>query len=483
MDRPQHVGTFRIGKGLDLPITGWPRQEIDNSLEVSRVAVVGPDYVGMRPTMAVEVGDRVKAGQVVFADKKQPGVVHTAPGAGRVAAINRGAKRAFLSLEIELEGNESEIFGEHSPGAIKGLGRTAVVDVLVRSGFWTSLRTRPFSRVPSPESTPHAIFVTAMDTSPLAADPAVVLAERPGDFVAGLAVLGRLGAQHVYLCKAAGAEIPGAGVEGGGLRVEGGGAVVEGGGLRVEGGGAVVEGVEVAEFAGPHPAGLPGTHIHFLAPVGRGRTAWHLNYQDVLAIGRLFLTGRPDFERVVALAGPGVADPRLVRTRLGANLTELVDGQLAGENVRVVSGSVLCGRRAERPMDYLGRYHLQVSVLAEAAEREFFGWIMPGFDKFSLLNVVASKLLPGRRFAMTTAMHGGHRAIVPMGMYERVVPLDILPTFLLKALSVGDLEAAEALGCLELDEEDLALATFVCPGKGDYGVMLRENLTVIEKEG
>lgn len=466
MDRQQHVGTYRLKKGLDLPICGAPNQQIDDGPIVSRVALVGPDYVGMKPTMAVEPGDRVRAGQAVFLDKKQPGVVHTAPGAGVVKAVNRGAKRAFLSLEIELDGDESETFGEHAPGAIGRLGRDAVVDVLVRSGFWTSLRTRPFSRVPSPEATPHAIFVTAIDTNPLAADPAVVLAERPDDFEAGLAVLARLGAEHVYLCKAAGAKIP------------------------AHGGGTV----EVAEFSGPHPAGLPGTHIHLLAPVGHKRTAWHVNYQDVLAIGRLFLTGKPDFQRVVSLAGPGVAQPRLIRTRVGANLTELVAGQLLDEQpgpggrgarrgLRVVSGSVLCGRKSESPLDYLGRYHLQVSVLPEAAEREFFGWIMPGFDKFSLLNVVASKLLPGRRFALSTAMHGGHRAIVPMGMYERVMPLDILPTFLLKALAIGDLEQAEALGCLELDEEDLALCTFVCPGKGDYGVMLRETLSVIEKEG
>ncbi len=447
--------TYRLSKGLDLPLTGQPTQQVDGALKTSRVALVGPDYHGMRPTMEVEVGARVKAGQIVFSDKKTPGVLYTAPGAGTVAAINRGQKRAFLSLEIELDGDESEAFPEYTLGGIKALARQEVVDNLVRSGFWTSLRTRPYSKVPVPGSAAHSIFVTAVDTNPLAADPSVVLAERGDDFEAGLNVLARLGAEHLYLCKAADADVPG----------------------------EQVEGVETAEFSGPHPAGLAGTHIHFLAPVGRKRTAWYVNYQDVMAIGRLFVTGTPDFQRVVSLAGPGVAHPRLLRTRLGANLTELTDGQLNAGPQRVVSGSILCGRKSAPPVDYLGRYHLQVAALAEVERRELFGWTMPGFDKFSLLNVVASKLLPGKQFALTTAMHGGHRSIVPMDMYEKVMPLDVLPTFLLKALAVADLEQAEALGCLELDEEDLALCTFVCPGKGDYGAMLRENLSVIEKEG
>ncbi|NLE37203.1 MAG: Na(+)-translocating NADH-quinone reductase subunit A [Pirellulaceae bacterium] len=448
-------GVFRLSKGLDLPITGEPTQQIDDSLKTTRVALVGPDYNGMRPTMEVEVGDRVKACQVVFSDKKTPGVVYTAPGAGTVTAINRGRRRAFLSVEIRLDGDACEAFPDLTPAKIRALDRQTAVDVLVRSGFWTAFRTRPFSKVPPPDSTPDSIFVTAIDTNPLAADPAVIVGPRRDDFEAGLSVLTRLGAEHVFLCKAAGVELPG----------------------------EQFDGVETTEFAGPHPAGLPGTHIHFLAPVDRGRTAWHLNYQDVLAIGRLFLTGRPDFERVVSLAGPGVVKPRLARTRIGANLTDLTRGQLTPGVERVVSGSVLCGRKSEEPTDYLGRYHLQISVLPEAADRELFGWIMPGFNKFSLINVVASKLLPGKRFALDTSRHGGGRAIVPMDMYEKVMPLDILPTFLFKALAVGDLEQAEALGCLELDEEDLALCTFVCPGKGDYGVMLRENLTVIEKEG
>jgi Na+-transporting NADH:ubiquinone oxidoreductase subunit A len=240
---------------------------------------------------------------------------------------------------------------------------------------------------------------------------------------------------------------------------------------------------ETVEFEGPHPAGLPGTHIHLLDPVGRERTVWYVNYQDTMAIGKLFTSGRLDVQRVIALAGPVVKSPRLIRTRQGANTDELVEGELTDAESRVVSGPVLCGRKATGPLAFLGRYHLQISALAEGRKPQLFGWIRPGLDRYSLKNTFASRLIPGKRFAMSTAAYGDGRAVVPVGSYETVMPLDIEPTFLLRALAVDDIEQAEALGCLELDEEDLALCTFVCPGKGDYGALLRRNLAIIEKEG
>jgi Na+-transporting NADH:ubiquinone oxidoreductase subunit A len=241
--------------------------------------------------------------------------------------------------------------------------------------------------------------------------------------------------------------------------------------------------VSVAEFSGPHPAGLPGTHIHFLAPVGSGRTVWHLGYQDVIAIGYLFTTGRLWTERVVALAGPAVRFPRLVRTRLGASTNDLVEGELVEGECRVISGSVLSGRRAAEWGAYLGRYHNQVSVLREGRERELLGWLRPGRRKFSSLPAFAAHLFRDRRFALTTAQNGSPRAMVPIGSYERVMPLEILPTQLLRALLVRDTDAAQALGCLELDEEDLALCSFVCPSKHDFGPVLRSVLDQIRKEG
>jgi len=444
-----------IKRGLNLPIEGDPKQEISDSRPVTTVAVVGPDYVGMKPTMMVKEGDQVKLGQTLFADKKTPGVVYTSPGCGEVVTINRGPKRALQSVVIRLMGDQSQDFTGYAESKLERLHPNSVAENLVASGLWTALRTRPFSKVPPPESTPGSLFVTAMDTNPLAADASLVIAERPDDFRNGLKALSRLSPEKIYLCHAAGDAIPG----------------------------SDLGCVEAFGFGGPHPAGLPGTHIHFLDPVSRNRTVWHINYQDVMAVGSLFTTGRLDFRRVVSLAGPAVKSPRLIRTRLGANTDELTEGELVEGDNRIVSGSVLSGHATEGPLAFLGRYHLQVSALAEGRQREFWGWMGPGLNKYSLKNIFASKLIPGKKFAMTTATHGGPRAIMPIGSYEKVMPLDILPTFLLRALSVDDVEQAEALGCLELDEDDLALCTCVCPGKGDYGAMLRRNLTIIEKEG
>jgi len=451
---------FDIVKGLDLPIRGAPQQTISDGPAATSVALVGDDYVGLRPTMEVREGDRVKLAQVVMSDKRLPGVRYTSPGCGRVAAIHRGAKRKFESLVIELDGDDELTFDSFTDRNLAKLERGLVRDQLVRSGLWTALRTRPFSKVPDPNTAPHALFVTAIDTNPLAADPAIVLADRDADFIAGLEALSTLPEQRTYLCIAPGAKIPG----------------------------ADLSCVEVAEFGGPHPAGLAGTHIHLLAPISHQQTCWHINYQDVAAIGRLFLSGRLSVERVVALGGPAAIEPRLVRTRLGASLADLTNGQYAiepGRGVRIVSGSVLTGRQSAPMREHLGRYHLQVSLLPEGGRREFMGWIAPGRRKFSIKRAFASAWTGGRSepFAMNTSTNGSLRAIVPIGAYEQVMPLDILATPLLRALVTEDTEYAQSLGCLELDEEDLALCSFVCPSKIDYGPILRRNLARIEKEG
>jgi Na+-transporting NADH:ubiquinone oxidoreductase subunit A len=259
----------------------------------------------------------------------------------------------------------------------------------------------------------------------------------------------------VFVCKKAGAKIPS----------------------------SAISQVEVHEFAGLHPAGNVGTHIHFLDPVSASKQVWHLGYQDVIAFGKLFLTGEISAERVVSLAGPRVKNPRLVRTVLGASLEDLVAGELEEGDNRVISGSVLAGKTATGPHAFLGRYHVQVSVLLEGREKELFGWIAPGSDKFSVTRTFLGHLAPSRLFKMTTSTGGSKRAMVPIGNYERVMPLDILPTLLLRDLIARDLDGAISLGALELDEEDLALCTFVCPGKYEYGSILRDCLTTIEKEG
>ncbi|WP_166837258.1 Na(+)-translocating NADH-quinone reductase subunit A [Rheinheimera pleomorphica] len=443
---------IKLKKGLDIPLAGSPKQEISAGNTVNTVAVLGEEFNGMRPTMAVEVGDTVKKGQVLFEDKKNPGVKFTAPLAGTVKEINRGAKRVLQSVVIEATGSDAVQFARYSADQLAGLSREQVVQNLVDSGLWVALRTRPFSQTPAIDSTARAIFVNAMDTNPLAADPSVVIAADSDAFTNGLTVLATL-TDKLYLCKKAGAAVP------------------------------AISKAEVAEFDGPHPAGLVGTHIHLLEPVSAKKVVWHLGYQDVIAIGKLFTSGELSSERVVALAGPAVTNPRLVKTVLGAAVSELTAGELAAGNNRIISGSVLSGATAHGVHGYLGRYHTQVSVLAEGTEKEFLGWIAPGATKFSVTRAYLSHLSPKRLFNMTTTTNGSSRAMVPIGNYERVMPLDILPTLLLRDLISGDTDSAVTLGALELDEEDLALCTFVCPGKYDYGTILRNCLTTIQKEG
>jgi len=455
---PSPVPCHRLKRGLDLPLAGEPEQMVHAAAPVRHVAVLGADQIGLKPSLLVQPGERVRRGQALFEDKTRPGVFQTAPAAGTVLAVHRGERRAFQSLVIRVEGDEDpaaqQAFASYRGAAPDSLSDGDVRALLLESGLWTALRTRPFSRVPAADASPRALFVTAIDTRPHAPSVQTVLATRGADFEAGVACLAKLTRGPTYVCVAADSTLD---------------VSAAGGATRVA-------------FDGPHPAGLPGTHIHFLSPVDLERTVWHIGYQDVAAIGRLFLHGRLDVERVVALAGPSVLRPRLLRTRLGASIDELVHGEIAPGAQRVISGSVLDGRIAQgEALGYLGRHHLQVSVLAEAAERELFGWIMPGFDKFSIWGVVAGAFT-GRAQALNTTTNGGARAMVPIGSFERVMPLDLMPTFLLRALLMGNDERAEALGALELDEDDLALCTFVCPGKAEYGPLLRAALSRIEKE-
>lgn len=449
------MGYYRIKKGLDLPIRGEPGDTVSPGPAVRKVALMGGDYIGMKPKFEVSVGDKVKLGQLLFTDKKMNRIRFTSPGCGKVEAIHRGEKRAFVSIVIALEDKEEITFPVHQPNQLNKLDRESVVKQLIDSGEWTALRARPFDKVADPDTEPHSIFVNVMDTRPLAPSPQDILQDREDDFVYGLKVISRLTKGKVYVCKVPDMVLPD----------------------------ADIRNLSIESFRGPHPAGLVGTHIHFLDPVNRNKTVWHIGLQNVIAIGHLFTTGHIDVERVVSIAGPGVLDPKLIRTRTGASTEELTENELKSGHMRVISGSVLSGYSAAAETAFLGRYHQQISVLPEFTRLGFFGWLSPGFHLYSVKKIVASRFLPKKLFDFTTAAHGGERAIVPVGSYEKVMPLDILPTYLLRALAVDDIDEAEKLGCLELAEEDLALCTYVCPSKIDHGRNLRRNLTIIEKEG
>lgn len=463
-----------IKKGLSLPIAGAAdATRIEPGAAPRTVAVLAADYHGMKPTMHVAAGDTVGRGQLLFEDKKTPGVRYTSPAAGTVSGVHRGERRALISVTVELSESErttgrpgdgeAVTFASHAGVARVdplALERQAVRDLLLESGLWTALRARPFGCVADPAVTPAAVFVNLMDTAPLALDPNAVLrttSERNALKI-GICALRSLTDGPTYVCKGPDTDLAS---------------------LQL----LSIERIEIHTFDGPHPAGTVGLHIHTLDPVGAAKTVWHAGLQDVVAIGKLILDGELTVERLVSLAGPQVKEPRILRTRLGASIDDLVAGQLNDGENRVVSGSALSGRPASgEQRGFLGRYDTQITALREGRERELMGWLAPGARKFSILPMFLSKLLGGT-FAMTTTTHGSHRPILPIGVYEQVMPMDILATFLLRALAMHDVERAEELGALELEEEDLALCTFVCPGKNDHGTTLRETLDMIQKEG
>lgn len=452
---------IRIRRGLDLPITGEPSQHIGEGGRAQRVGILGADYLGLKPSLLVSEGARVKRGEALIADRRFDAVQITSPCAGTVLAIHRGERRAFISLEISRDTTSDATTEDHltfarcTDAELAQLPREDVRANLLASGLWTALRTRPFDKLPNPATIPHAIFVNAMDTNPLAADVDVVMAGRESVFRTGVLALTRLTDGNVYVCRSPRSRMP-----------------------RITDIARVVE----AEFDGPHPSGLVGTHIHFLAPVGARRTVWHLNHQDAIAIGTLFSTGELDATRIVSLCGPQVRQPRLLRTVLGASTNDLTRGELQEGDNRIVSGSVLHGAPCTGNVAYLGRYAQQVTVLREGRERELLRYVRPGFNMHSVSNAVLGKFL-GVRIPFTTTTNGSARAMVPIGSYEAVMPLDIQPTFLLRYLIVGDTERAAQLGALELGEEDLALCTYACPGKYEYGPILRDVLDRIEQEG
>jgi len=456
-----------IRKGLDLPISGAPNANIENGPAIGSVAVLGRDYPNMKPRVLVAEGDQVKRGQALFEDRKSEGVVFTAPGAGTVRAIHRGDKRKFLSLVIDLSdseragdpaASEHANFSSYSGQSAASMSGDDVRALMTESGLWTAVRQRPFDLVPSPSASCSAVFVTATDTNPLSGSLASICKGQEEALCEGLVAISKITEGSTYLCVGPDWDI------------------------NV----SKVAGVQVETFSGPHPAGLVGTHIHTLRAASRIHKAFHLGVQDVISLGHLVQTGRLHVDRVVTLSGPAVRDGKLLRTRIGACTADLSQGRIehGGGEVRLISGSVLHGATAQsEELGFVGRYSNQLTALYEDRERVFMGWLMPGPDKFSTIRAHLSGWLPGKKFPLTTTTHGGHRAMVPIGMFERVMPLDILPTFLLRSLVSFDVERSEALGCLELNEEDLALCSFVSPGKEDFGKALRGVLTDIWQEG
>ncbi len=453
MEDRSEMQTFKLKKGLELPVEGAPDQTIHPGPEFSHVAALGGDYLGLKPRMLVQEGDAVQRGTPLFCHKDAPDAMMVAPLTGKVVAINRGARRVLQSVVIEV--SDSNDAGVDFSGVGHADSADGVTEKLCAAGLWTAFRTRPYSKMPVPGTKPTAIFVTAMDSEPLAADAAVVIADAGEAFAAGLAAVSKLTEGNTYLCHKDGDSVQG----------------------------ADVQGVEVASFSGPHPAGLAGTHIHFLEPLAGDRQVWTIGYQDVIAIGRLMQTGHLDPNIVIALSGPGARQPRLIRTVMGASTDELTRDEIDVDGTpRIISGSILSGTQAEGPTAFLGRFARQICVIREDHDQIPMGWIRPMPSKYSVQPVLGSALT-SKLFKLTSNLNGGRRAMVPTGVFERLMPQDYLPTQLLRALLVMDTDTAQALGALELDEEDLGLVGFACPAKYEYGLALRDCLAKIEKEG
>lgn len=410
---------FRID-GIDLTIGKPPRQSVSQDISCARIALLGEDYRDLRPRFAVEAGAIVQAGDLLFTDRRRPHLRYVAPASGKVAEIRLGGRRALETLVIDVDGQRGCAFN-----VPEQLSRENLTELLLESGQWQGLKTRPFDDVPVPGSVPDAIFVTAIDTRPLAADPIAIITHYMEFFRKGLSVLRLLSDGKMWLCCAAG---------------------------TVEAAMPKVEGVETAAFSGPHPAGLAGTHIHKLNPVGQGRTVWHIGYQDVIAIGHLLATGMIWTRRVVALAGQGVSEPELLETMPGCELSELCKGRVIDGPVRLLSGSLLDGRA----QPYLSRWHLQVSAQPRHAQKQMFS---------------TGIIERARRWLSI-----GGDAIIPNAVHERAAPAGVLAIPFLRAISVGDVEAARKLGALELAEEDMALLNHVDGGRTDFARLLRRTL-------
>ena len=449
---------IRIKKGLDIPIYGTPAEDIVDSKKSRSVAVLGNDYVGMKPTMLVEEGDSVSLGQPLFEDKKNPGVLITSPAGGKIEAINRGDRRALQSIVIEVEAEEkAEEFKSFTTEELVSATSESVRHQLITSGMWAAFRTRPYSKIPTVDSSPSNVFISVLDTEPLSPDPEKIVNLRLEDFNFGISVLKRLIDCPIHI------------------------SVSENSSLEI----IEDEQVKKHRFSGPHPAGLVGTHMHYISPASLTNVNWTIGYQDLMAIGSLFKTGYVSTERVIALSGPQVNEPRYIKTRLGACTDELTAGELTQRENRIISGSVISGREAIGSYAYLGRYHNQISVIAEpnSKDREFMNWLKPGPRKFSKIPLFLSSLFPKKIFKFKALMNGSDRPIVPIGVYEEVLPLNMLPAMLLRNVVLMDTEKIQDLGGLELDEEDLSLCSYVCPGKYDFGSLLRAGLNKIEVEG
>ena len=439
---------IKLCKGLDLRLQGEAAKTIVDAPKASEYAVSPLDFEGVTPKMLVKVGDKVEAGSPLFFDKKRPEILFTSPVSGTVAAVNRGEKRKILSVVVAADAETS--YKQFSSLDLVKASREQIIELLLESGLWTMFVQRPYGIVASPSDKPKAIFVSAFDTAPLAPDYYFALDAKQGALAKGFEVLRRLTDGKVHL------------------------------GVDAKKGGFTTE-PNQHWFEGKHPAGNVGVQIHHIDPINKGEKVWTLNIQDVAIIGRFFLTGKVEMERVIAVAGSCVAEPKYYRVVAGASIESILGGKLSNEHARVISGNVLTGRNVGKE-GFLGVNANQITAIPEGDEYELLGWAMPRFKKFSVSRAYFSWLMPWKKYNLDTNMNGGERAFVMNDLYEKYLPMDIYPVHLVKACLAGDLDKMENLGIYEVVEEDLALCEFVCPSKIEIQQILRNGINLMMKE-
>ncbi len=447
---------IRIKKGLDIKLEGEAEKTVVPLPIADRYAVKPDDFKGFTAKLLVRQGDVVQAGSPLLFDKNRPEVLVTSPVSGTVSAVIRGEKRKILEVVVTPDREISYL--EFETGPAKNLSRERIVELMLRSGLWPFVIQRPYGIIANPSDTPKAIFISGFDSAPLAPDMNFVLRKEDENIRTGLEVLEKLTPGKIHI----------------GLNADDEAGVL-----------AKAPGAQVDYFKGPHPAGNVGVQIHHIDPINKGEVVWTLDVQNLAILGRFFRTGKTDMTRTIALTGSEILRPQYYRLIGGASIRSIVDGNVKESvqrhEVRVISGNVLTGRKVQQD-GFLGFYSNQVTVIPEGNRHQFLGWIAPRIDKFSVSRSYFSWICPRKRYNLDTNLNGGERAFVFTGIYDKYLPMDIYPLYLLKAILAGDIDKMENLGIYEVIEEDFALCEFVDPSKTEMQEIIRSGIDRMIRE-
>ena len=438
-----------IKKGHDIRIAGIPSKDVLSIPGSDTVAISPKTFRGVKPKRMVSEGDRVQIGSPLFFDKTKPEVKWASPANGTVQTIQFGARHVIEKIEIKIEGNDSISGQSFTFDQLASSDRPTILNRILEANLFPLIRQRPFNKVANPKDSPRDIFISAVNTAPLSVDLRTVIESEKEAFQAGIIALSKLTDGRVFVTSR---------------------NVIE------------LQNAEVQTISGPHPAGNVGIQIHHSKPIKPHDIIWTVDAQHVITLGKLFLTGSYQPNVVVSVGGSGATNPQTVFAKVGANIGSLITNQDMDEPARLVSGDILTGHTVEKD-NFLGFYDSSVSIILDSVDRPFMGMLALGSNesKYSLTN---SFLTFGEKlFNFNTAQNGELRAMVPINAWEKVLPMDVYPNALYRAILAQDIEEMEQLGMWECDDEDFALCTFACPSKIDVGAVIRQGLNLLEVEG